>query len=179
MAISPSRILRLDLEEQFADAFTPALKDACGAFGISNLEYEINFRQADGLNQNFYRKTWTLTELMEFYEPVFPALCMWTNQGGEYGPGVRSTPRTFSGFVFVYWRFFLSFNGLRSEGLTDLREATESALLEVLVPELNSVTYRKDLAWSALDPQVWQDRDGQNVGFIQVVDYQASFEVNA
>lgn len=178
MAISPSRILRTDLEEQFAEEFTPALKDACGTFGISNLEYEINFREADGLNQNFYRKNWNLAEILQFYEPVFPSLCMWTSEGGEYGPGVRSTPRTFSGFVYVYWRFFLSINGLRSAGLTDLREATESAILAVLVPELNAVTYRKDLVWEAIDPQIWTDRDGQNVGFIQQVDYKASFEVN-
>ncbi len=174
-----SRTVRLAVEEQFTGAFNAALLEACGEYGIGDLAYAINWNYAVDLPQNFYRENWTLDTLLELREPVFPALAMWTGNGAEYEAGRRSMPRTFSGFVFVHWRFFLAINGLRTSGLTPLREATESAMLACLEPELSEITYRKDLAWLDADPRVWLDQDQNNVGFLQQVEFQASFEVNA
>jgi hypothetical protein len=177
-SVQVSRLLRLALETTFAADFTTYLSAACADFGISDLAYRINFAETTGAPQNFYRGDWTLAGLVATREPELPALAMWTGEGGQYGPGQREMPRTFSGFVFVHWRFFLAIPGLRRAELTDLREATESAMVALLATVVSDVTYRGDLAWHALPEQVWLDQDQHAVGFVQEVEYQASFEVN-
>jgi hypothetical protein len=176
-SIQVSRLLRLALETRFAGEFNANLAQACTDFGIDGLIYLVNFTEADSSPQNFFRGNWNLDGLMQLREPDLPALTMWTGPGAQYGPGQREMPRNFSGFVFAYWRFFLAVQG-RASGLTDLREATESAMVATLVDEFSEVTYRGDLAWQPLNEQVWLDRDNQAVGFVQEVEYQASFEVN-
>ena len=177
-SIQVSRLLRLALESSFAADFAGYLAAACSDFGIPDLAYEINFREFEDAPQNFYRGDWTLDGLVATREPELPALAMWTGEGGQYGAGQREMPRTFSGFVFVHWRFFLSIPGSRRTELTDLREATESAMVALLATVVSDVPYRGDLAWHALPEQVWLDQDQHAVGFVQEVEYQASFEVN-
>jgi hypothetical protein len=177
-SIQVSRLLRLALETSFGADFTTYLSAACVDFGIPDLAYAINFQESADAPQNFYRGDWTLDGLMATREPELPALAMWTGEGGQYGAGQREMPRAFSGFVFAHWRFFLSVPGSRRTELTDLREATESAMVVLLATVVSDVTYRGDLAWHALPEQVWLDQDQHAVGFVQEVEYQASFEVN-
>lgn len=177
-SIQVSRLLRLAVETGFAADFTTYLTAACADFGISDLGYQINFAESDAAPQNFYRGDWTLDGLVARREPELPALAIWTGEGGSYGAGQREMPRSFSGFVFVHWRFFLFVQGSRRAGLTDLREATESAMVAMLATYFSGLTYRGDLAWHAIPEQVWLDQDQQAVGFAQEVEYQASFEVN-
>ena len=177
-SIMVSRLLRLEVEGRLADSFNGNLATACADCDISALAYVLNFAEADGDPQNFYRGDWTLDGLVAFKEPDLPALTLWVGEGNAYGPGQREMPRTFSGSVVVHWRFFLSIRGSRAAGLTDLREATESAMVSTLAEEFSGVTYRGDLAWQTLPPQTWLDRDDQAVGFVQEVEFQASFEVN-
>ena len=177
-SIQVSRLVRLALEATFASEFTPLVTAACTDFGIPDLAYAINIQGFADAPQNFYRGDWTLDGLMATREPELPALAMWTGEGGQYGAGQREMPRTFSGFVFAHWRFFLLIPGSRRTELTDLREATESAMVATLATVVTDVLYRGDLAWHALPEQVWFDQDQQAVGFAQEVEYQASFEVN-
>jgi hypothetical protein len=177
-SIQVSRLLRLAVETGFASGFNTLLSAACTDFDIADLAYQINFAEDDAEPANFYRGDWTLDGLIARREPDLPALAIWTGEGGSYGPGQREMPRTFSGFVFVHWRFFLFVQGSRRAGLTDLREATESAMVAMLATDFSGVTYRGDLAWHAVPEQTWLDQDQQAVGFVQEVEYQASFEVN-
>lgn len=177
-SIQVSRLLRLALETTFASEFSTYLSAACVEFGIPDLAYAVNFQEYAESPQNFYRGDWTLDGLVKTREPELPALAMWTGEGGQYGPGQREMPRTFSGFVFAHWRFFLAIPGSRRTQLTDLREATEAAMVSTLATVVSAVLYRGDLAWNALPEQVWLDQDQQAVGFVQEVEYQASFEVN-
>src|SRR5436309_3419851 len=136
MSVQVSRLLRLALEDRFARTFNDDLNAACQDFGIDDLAYRINFAEADGKPQNFYRCNWALESLLSLREPELPALAMWTGVGGQFGPGERQMPRAFSGFVFAHWRFFLAVQGRRA-GLTDLREATESAMVSALDAEFS------------------------------------------
>lgn len=185
MSVQVSRLLRQALEDRFTLDFNANLQAACDDFGITGLGYQVNFGQPDGNTapdvlqpQNFYRGNWSLENLFALREPILPALAMWIGEGGQYGPGQREMPRTFSGFIFAHWRFFLAIQGGRRSGLTDLREATESAMVQTLTAEFSVATYRGDLAWQAVPEQVWLDQDQQSLGFVQEVEYQASFEVN-
>jgi hypothetical protein len=100
----------------------------------------------------------------------------WIGQGADLN---INKPKAFSGQVQAMWRFFLAVKGKYATGLQPMREATESALLATL---LNSnfapCCYRKDLASSDPLGQQWVDQDGKNVGWVQEIQYQASFEVN-
>jgi hypothetical protein len=173
-----SRLVRQALETQFTSSFNSDLSTACGDFGISSLAYSLNFGYSTSLPQNYFHGNWSLEDLLRFHEPILPALTMWTGEGGQYPAGQREMPRDFSGYVFAHWRFFLAIQGRVSFGLTDLREATESAVLSALIPEFSPITYRGDLAWQATPPREWTDADEKQAGFVQEVEYQASFEVN-
>ena len=177
MTVQVSRLLRIALEYRWAAVFNSNLSAAIDDFAIPTLGYQINFGELPELPQNFYRGAWELDTLMALREPDLPVLAMFTGTGGQYGAGQREMPRVFSGFVFAHWRFFLSIKGLRSTGLEDLREATESAMVATLDQEFSEVTYRGDLVWQAPNPQVWLDQDEHHVGFVQQIEYQASFEV--
>lgn len=177
MTVQVSRLVRSALDTRFLLAFNGLLFAACQEFDIE--AYTINFAGASELPQNFYRGNRTLDTLNLTQEPDLPALAMWTSEGAQYGAGQRQMPTTFSGAVFAHWRFFLSVKGLRSTGLVDLREATESAMIAVLADEFSDVIYRGDLAWQPLNEQIWLDQSEQQAGFIQEVEYQASFEVIA
>lgn len=177
-AVQVSRFLRLNLEARFGVIFNDALADACEEFGIADLVYNINFDQAPSAPQNFFRGNRSLDNLLAMQEPTLPGLAMWVGEGAEYTPGQREMPRVFSGAVFAHWRFFLSVKGLRNVGLTDLREATEAAMVTTIAPEFSGVNYRSDLAWQALDEQLWRDEDQEFAALVQVVEYQASFGVN-
>lgn len=178
--IQVSRQLRLGLEEQFAASFNGNLDLACGEFYISNLAFRIAWNEpegddSDGQLQNFYRGDRTFQELLEFEEPDFPALAMWT---GEFQDEQNEHYRVFSGKVSAYWRFFLFVKGVRQDGLVALREAVESAMLATLDPELTGMTYyglRGDLQ----PTQKFLDQDSCHVGWLQEVNYSTTFEVRA
>jgi hypothetical protein len=178
MTVQVSRLLRIALEYRWGAVFNGNLQTAIDDFSITALGYQINFAENPELPQNFYRGDWSLENLLKFREPDPPILTMWIGVGAQYGAGQREMPRTFSGFVFAHWRFFLAVKGLSSAGLTDLREATESAMVATLADEFSEVTYRGDLAWQAPNPQIWLDQDNQHVGFVQEIEFQASFEVS-
>jgi hypothetical protein len=175
-SVQISRALRLAVEQRCADMFNDALASACSDFGISELAYAISFGGGDP--QNFYRGNRTLEQLVQMQEPDFPAVAMWTGLGGPLPQGEREFPRTFSGAVFVGWRFFVAVKGLRSTGLVDLCEATESALVATLAPEFSEVGYRGDLYWQSPPELIWVDQDRNHVGFIQEIEFQASFRVS-
>lgn len=178
-AVQVSRYLRINLEDRFASIFNDALAGACEEFEIPELVYAINFEQAPpGEPQNFFRGNRSLDSIMQLQEPELPALAMWTGAGGNFGPGERQMPRTFSGLVVAGWRFFLAVRGLRSTGLVDLREATEAAMITTIDREFSGVSYRGDLSWNPPPEQTWLDRDEQLVGFVQEIEFQASFGVN-
>ncbi|HEY2014639.1 MAG TPA: hypothetical protein VGH38_14110 [Bryobacteraceae bacterium] len=176
--IKISRLLRLALKERLSSDFNGVLQEACSEFGIE--PYSLNFSQDSLLGlQNFYEGNRSLDDLNLHQEPDLPAMTMWTGEGGQYGPGQRSMPTTFSGSVTAHWRFFLSVKGLRSTGLIDLREATEAAMVALLAEEFSEFTYRGDLSWQPLNEQIWLDQDAQHLGFVQQIEYTASFEVIA
>lgn len=177
-AVQVSRLVRLTVEERFSTAFNGALAVACTEFLIDSLAYQIDFEQTEGGLQNFYRGNRTLEELMRLQEPDLPALAMWTGQGGNYPPGQREMPRTFSGVVGVGWRFFLAVRGLRNTQLVDLCEATEAAMIATLDEEFVGINYRGDLSWQSPPEQIWVDQDEAHVGFVQEMEFQASFGVN-
>lgn len=177
-AVQVSRLVRLALEARWENAFNERLAVACAEFGIFPLAYTINFEQLVDQPQNFYRGNRTLDALVQLQEPDLPALAMWADTGGNLPPGQREMPRKFSGVVFAGWRFFLMVQGLRSAGLVDLREATEAAMVDTLDPEFSGINYRGDLNWQAPPEQVWLDQDDRHVGFVQVIEFQASFGVN-
>lgn len=177
-AIQVSRLARLALEARWQNEFNATLASVCQEYGVFDPAYEINFAELKERPQNFYRGNWTLDSLQALREPVLPALAMWTGEGTPYGPGQREMPRSFSGFVVGHWRFFLLVRGRSSAKLTDLREATESAMLATLQAEFTEMTYRADLAWQPLPEQTWLDQDDKHVGFVQELEFQASFEVN-
>jgi hypothetical protein len=173
---SPSRVLRLALESRFSSDFNPNLAAAWAEIGIVGLQpYSISFDEAGSI-QNFYRGNRTLDSLWTHQEPELPALAMWI------GPGQNQTiqkPRMFSGPVTACWRFFLAVQGLRKAGLTDMREATEAAMVATLDPEIPSVGYRGDLLWQPVQEQIWLDLDSQTQrGWVQEVEFQATFEVD-
>ena len=172
-----SRLVRTELEAQFAALFNDALVDACNRFEIGPLYYQINFLGDENQPSNFFRGDWSPDELTQLEEPVFPALAAWTGELQSYSEGLRTMTRLFSGTVTAHWRFFLQVPG-RQAGLTNLREATESAMLATLGVEFSAITYRGDFSGGASQPRQWLDRDQNSIGFTQVVEYQASFEVN-
>jgi hypothetical protein len=178
MTYQISRLLRLALESRWSADWNPAIRDACTEFGIGDLAYQVNFAGIDQEPQNFYRGNWTLESLTEFMEPELPGLAMWIGPGVPHGPGERQMPRVWDGIVTAGWRYFLRVPGRRTlADLTNLREATESAMVAVLAMEFSEVTYRGDLVWQALPELVWLDQDNQRAGWVQEVEYSASFEV--
>ena len=178
IAIQVSRLVRLALESRWAGEFNDHLAEVSKEFQFPQLAYRINFEEFGEAPENFYRGNWTLDALGSFRKPVLPALTMWTGEGVPYGPGQREMPRHFSGYVVAHWRFFVSVLGRSSAKLTDLREATESAMLATIQDEFSEMTYRGDLGWQALQEQTWLDQDSRHLGFVQELEFQASFEVN-
>lgn len=177
--VQVSRTLRLALLQRFSNVFNGALQAACAEFQVDP-PYSLNFLQASNGPQNFYEGNRSFDALNLLQEPDLPAMTMWTGEAIPYGPGQRQLPSIFSGSVLAHWRFFLSVKGLRSIGLIDLREATESAMIATLADEFSmpDCVYRGDIAWQALQEQQWVDQDSQHVGFMQPIEFSASFEVN-
>lgn len=175
-AVQVSRFVRVALEQRFQLDFNERLAVACLEFGATR--YAVNFEQLSDQPQNYYRGNRTLDLLLQFQEPDLPAVAMWTGVAGNYEPGRREMPRKFSGAVFVGWRFFLSVRGRSSAGLVDLCEATEAAMVDTLDPEFSGINYHGDLNWNPQPELQWIDQDEQQVGFVQVVEFQASFGVN-
>jgi len=180
MTVQVSRLIRLALMDRM-QTYNDLLAEACQEFQVK--PYRINFDQVDYGNtdlapQNFYEGNRTLAELSLYLEPDFPALTFWTGEGGELPPGQRNQGILFSGWVAAHWRFFLSVKGLRSRGLVDLQEATQSAMIAMLDDEFGGFNYRGDLAWQAPPEQVWLDQDSNHVGFIQEIEFSGTFEVN-
>lgn len=171
---SPSRFLRQALEARFIADFNSNLAAACREFGIDSA-YAISFDEASDTAQNFYRGNRTLDSLNLHQEPELPALAMWIGPGQDQK---IEKPRTFSGPVQACWRFFLAVQGLRKMGLTDLREATEAAMVATLDPEIPDAGYRGDLLWQPLQEQIWLDQDANHRGWVQELEFQATFEVN-
>ncbi len=176
-AIQVSRRVRRALEARWAEQFNGYLAAVCLEYEIYAPAYQINFTEVPEQPQNFYRGNWTLDALQSLREPVLPVMSMWVGEGAMYGPGQRQMPCAFSGFVVAHWRFFLSIKGRSSAKLADLREATESAMMATLQAEFSEMTYRGDLAWQALQEQIWVDQDQHHLGFVQELEFQASFEV--
>lgn len=170
-AVQVSRKLRLALEAQFASVFNNLLAAACTEFGIAG--FTINFSGGEG-PQNFYRGERTIESLVAHQEPELPALAMWVGEGQNQN---IEKPRKFAGPVAVYWRFWLMVTGIRTAGLTDLREAVEAAMVDTLDPELPGLGYRGDLEWKPLGEQQLFNQDEQHLGWVQQITYSASFEV--
>lgn len=173
-AVLVSRMVRLALEARFLAVFNNALAAACTEFAIADLAYAINFLEAPDGPQNFYRGDRGIEDLVRHSEPEFPALSMWTAEGADLQ---REKPRTFSGTIWAYWRFYLFVKGIRTAGLVDLREATEAAMIVTLDPEFSGFG-RADFGWQALGEQSILDQDEKHFGWVQPVTYSASFEVN-
>lgn len=177
MIVEASRVVRLELIERFSGPFNEFLMEACVAFGAE--PFQLNLGLSAEEPQNFYEGNRSWSSLSLYQEPELPAMTMWTGEIGEYPYGVRSMPRIFHGPVIAHWRFWLSVKGLRSTGLIDLREATESAMLAVLNEEFTSCAYQKNLGCLPLIEQQWVDQDQNHVGWVQEVEYSAGFEVSA
>jgi len=177
-----SRLVRMELKERFSADFNDNLAAACTEFGIPG--FALNFAQDPSGLQNFYEGNRSLDSLNLHQEPDLSAMTMWTGEGRPFGLGEREMPRSFSGEVLAHWRFFLAIPGLRATGLVDLREAVEAAVLATLTPEWSGLAYRGNLGWQSLNEQIWLDLDSnpdgtpQPRGWIQEVEYVASFEVN-
>jgi hypothetical protein len=177
-AIQVSRLVRLALEERWSAQFNDALAEIHLEYEIFDPAYRINFAEVAEQPQNFYRGAWSLEDLLRFREPDLPVMCLAVGSGIPYPPGIRSMPRAFSGYVGAQWRFYLAIRGRSGEKLTALREATEAAMLATIQGEFSEITYRGDLSWQPLLEEPWLDQDNKHAGFVQQVDYSASFEVN-
>jgi hypothetical protein len=173
--VSVSQIVRVTLESRFGALFNDALVAAFNAFGTGAYAFMINFDQADGSEQNFYREDRSLDSAIQFDLPELPALAMWVGDGQNQS---TEMPRLFSGQVVVHWRFFLFVAGNQKTGLAEQREACESALLAVLDPEFSGIGYRGDLGWSGLTEKAPVGQDDQHFGWGQAITYSATFEVN-
>src|SRR5262249_32800381 len=150
---------------------------ACADFGMPDLAYAINFSGASEGAQNFYRGNRTLEHLMSLQEPELPVLSMWTGPGVPVGYGERQMSTIWDGVIVAGWRFVVAIKGLRSTGLVDLCEATEAAMIATLAPEFSRITYRGDLSWQGPPELKWVDEDAEHVGWIQEIEFQASFRV--
>lgn len=183
-AIQVSRLLRTGLKTQFQAQFNSALSAACLEFGIADLTYTINWNQQSGSPQNFFEGANYLTydTLLKQREPDLPALAMWVGEGGNRNIALPSMPRIFDGQVTAYWRFFLFVPGFRSTGLVDLREATEAAMLSTLNTQFTQFVYLGNVQWQALPElaiSAYDLPDGDQTGWVQEVNYSATFEVTA
>jgi hypothetical protein len=178
MTTQVSRLLRAALKDRFVYAFNGNLAEACAA--VKAPAFVINF--TGGEPQNFYESPFALNSLLAKVEPTLPALGMWTGEGVPYGPGLREMPCNWHGAVRAYWRFFLLAPGMTEDdrgALIGLREAVESAMIATLAPELSEVTYRGDLGWDRLDEIEYWGADETQIGWVQEVNYSATFEVRA
>ncbi len=184
-AIQVSRLVRSALETRFDAVFSTALAAACAEFGIPQLAYVIDFSGTEPAlepatgpdqvpTQNYFRGDWSLDELLAIREPDFPVLAMWTGSGQNLH---LQMPRTFSGYLEVFWRIFLPIP-MRMSGLVDLREATEAAMLACLDAELVVASYRGDLSWDPPSEPRVVSQDEDKLSLVQSVTYRASFEVN-
>ncbi len=172
MSVQVSRALRLNLLARFGALFNQNLADACADFGIGDLAYAIDFSQS--LLQNFFEGNRSFESLLFHHEPVFPALTFWIGPGQDRQ---LAKPRKFSGELTACWRFWFAARGRLQSSLVDLREATESALILTLDPEMSGFGYH-GLGWNGINEQAWLDQDQNTVGYVQEIEYQALFEVN-
>jgi hypothetical protein len=170
-----SRTVRLELEDRFGALFNDALLAALEYSGADDQTFAINFGEVEDLPANFYREDRTLDSLALHNEPELPALAMWVGEGANLR---LQMPRTFSGHVAAYWRFFLFVPGIRKAGLVDQREAAEAAVLAVLAQDFPTINYRGDLSWgNPVEQQVFS-QDNQHFGWSQEILLTGSFEVN-
>jgi hypothetical protein len=174
-AIQVSRAVRTNVEARFGALFNDALTSALTEFGVPELQWAINWDQQEDRPENFYRGDRTIGELVAKEMPALPALAMWT---GEIADLSREKPRVFSGFVSVYWRFFLFVPGLHSSGLVEQRGAVEAAMVACLAAQPGAIGYRGDLASTPLAEQQLFSQDDENFGWVQEVTYTATFEVS-
>lgn len=174
VVVGISRALRMGLAAGFAVGFNAELRAACEEFGVP--PFSFNWGRDKERPQNSYDGSWTYEELLQFCEPDFPVVTWWMGPGRDEN---REKPRRFSGPVEARWRFFLAVRGKSNAGLVDMREAVEAALQATLVAiDVPEGRYRKDLAWGDPTERQWIDQDDKHVGWVQVVDFNASFEVN-
>lgn len=177
MIVLASRLVRQSLLDRFTTLFNDHLEEACVEFSVA--PYQLNFVRDPAEPQNFYEGNRSLNELIDKQEPILPLMTFWTGEGAENPIGIRTVGPTFNGAVLAHWRFVLAVKGMRSLGLIDLREATESAMLAILNDEFSGFAYQKNLAWQPLNEQQWVDQDSNNSFWTQEIEYTAGFEVTA
>ena len=184
--LSPSAFLRDTLEDQFAAVYNPNLAAACMDRQCTDLAYEIVFVDEGAVTpavaQNFYRADKSLDTLEQKDEPDLPAMAMWIGPGIDMRASPESPkPSNFYGRVTAYWRIWLFAPGSTKqvqESLTPLREATESAMIATLNGGLpDDLGFRGDLSWGLPKEATWVDMDQQLVGWVQELEYTASFDV--
>ncbi|HYX47871.1 MAG TPA: hypothetical protein VE820_13765 [Sphingomicrobium sp.] len=158
---------------RFDALFNDSLTTACAEFGIGDLSYAIDFSQSLGV-QNFFEGNRSFEGLLFHHEPTFPAVAFWIGPGQDRQ---LAKPRKFSGEITAYWRFWFAVEGRLKPGLVDLREATESAMIQTLDPEMPGFGYH-GLGWNDINEQVWLDQEQKAIGYVQEIVYSASFEVN-
>jgi hypothetical protein len=171
-SIQVSRFLRLNLLARFEALFNYQLAAACTEFGIGDLAYQIDFAQSEV--QNFFQGNRSFESLLFHHEPEFPALAFWIGPGQDRQ---LAKPRKFSGELTAYWRFWFAVQGRLTPGLIDLREATESAMIQTLDLEMPGFGYA-GLGWDNITEQAWLDQDQNQIGYVQEVQFSAIFEVN-
>ncbi len=186
-AIEVGRAVRTALEARFGALFNEELAAACDEFLVGDLKFAIEFGdeepstdadEAMPPTQNYYRGDRTLEDLLQHDEPDLPALAMWVGEGKNRDfDAVQSGRMFFSGVVAVYWRWFL-FVPMRKEGMVELAEAVQHAMLATLEPELISLNYRGDLSWGNPIEAKWTSQDAERFGWVQEILYTATFEVN-
>lgn len=175
MSVQVSRQLRQALESLFETYFNGNLSQACSDFGIPKLAFTVDWARTDPTDTNFYRGDRTIESLVSLDVSRFPALAMWIGEGEDQQ---LEHPRMFSGRVNAHWRFFLFVNGMYTTGLTDLREAVESAMVETLDNEIPSIGFT-GIAWSQLPEQQYFDQSESLVGWVQEIVFTGVFEVRA
>jgi hypothetical protein len=154
-------------------AFNPALVERCTALRIK--AFPINWSRASEGPNNCFEGSWSFDELLEFEVPAFPAVCWWIGGGQDLN---LQKPRTFSGRVEARWRLIAAVRGMSNRGLAAQRDAFETALLATLL-SMGDAGYNKDLVWGDPVEQQWIDQSAaKHVGWVQEVNYTASFEVN-
>lgn len=170
--ISPE--LRQGLQAAFAAMFNVEAAAACRELGIPPIAF--NWERAAKLPKTCFVGNRSFEDLRDFEGADFPAVSWWMGSGQDLN---TESPRRFSGIISAGWRFFCAVPGRSSRGLTEQREAVEAAMGALVVSvNLDHGAYRKDLVWGDPVDYKWLDQDSKHVGWVQEIQFNASFEVN-
>ncbi|HXS98621.1 MAG TPA: hypothetical protein VN736_28690 [Candidatus Limnocylindrales bacterium] len=172
---TPSFTLHEELLAALTGGFNDYLATAAGQIGVP--AYALNWSKDPDGKLNCFEGEWLFAELIDMWEPVFPAVAWWVAAGADQNV---EKGRAFSGRIQVAFRFFLGTKGKHNtDKLEGWRYATEAAIVATLRAMVNApCAYSKDISWSDPVPLDWLDRDSKHIGWVKQVDFRASFEVN-